>query len=186
MTNYKYFTGIWEADNAIMKEFLDDVEFYSGSERVKMYKMPKGQDGGSMTYGTTWKSYLSPTKNREKDLETGMSKTKVYSEYPELKEIFKEYSSIWFNDFEWTQVQLNKNFKSPPHKDSKNIGESIIVGIGDYTGGELVIQDDKEKEIEVNINLAPCMFNGSKYIHYTKDWTGDRYSLVFFNNFKKK
>ncbi len=185
MTNYKYFSGIWEADNAIMADFLDDVEFYSGSERVKMYKMPKGEDGGSMLYGTTWKSYLSPTRNREKDLETGMSKTKVYSLYPELKEIFKEYASIWFNDFEWTQVQMNKNFRTPPHKDSKNIGESIIVGIGDYTGGELVIQDDKEKEIEVNINLAPCIFNGSQLTHYTKDWVGTRYSLVFFNNFKK-
>ena len=40
---YKYFTGDWWADNLIMTEFLDDVEFYSGSERVKMYKMPKGQ-----------------------------------------------------------------------------------------------------------------------------------------------
>tara|TARA_R110000782_G_scaffold47511_1_gene104482 strand:+ start:574 stop:1128 length:555 start_codon:yes stop_codon:yes gene_type:complete len=180
---YKYFTGDWWADNLIMTEFLDDVEFYSGSERVKMYKMPKGHDGGSMLYGTTWKSYLSPTKNREKDLETGMSKTKVYSEYPGLKDIFKEYSSIWFPYFEWTQVQLNKNFRTPPHKDSKNIGNSIIVGFGDYTGGNLVVE--KEKDIEVKINLAPFKFNGSQFTHYTKDWIGTRYSLVFFNNFKK-
>ena len=185
MTDYKYFTGDWWADNAIMVQFLEDVEFYSGSERVKMYKMPKGVDGGSMTMGTTWKSYLSPTKNREKDLETGMSKTKVYSEYPELKEIFKEFANIWFPDFEWTQTQMNKNFTCPPHKDSKNIGESVAVGFGSYEGGELVLVDENKKETLININIAPFKFNGSLITHYVKPYTGDRYSLIFFSNFKK-
>ena len=182
----KYFTGEWFADNAIMTQFLEDVEFYSGSERKRMYKMPKGVDGGSMLLGLTWKSYLSPTKNREYDPESGMSKTKVFSEYPELKEIFKEFASIWFNDFEWTQVQMNKNFPCPPHKDSKNIGESVAVGFGSYEGGELVLVDENNKETLVNINIAPFKFNGSLTTHYVKEYTGTRYSLIFYSNYKSK
>ena len=38
---YKYFSGDWFSDNAIMVQFLDDVDFYSGSERVKMLKVKK-------------------------------------------------------------------------------------------------------------------------------------------------
>ena len=185
MSDYKYFTGNWWADNAIMVQFLDDVEFYSGSERKKMYKMPKGVDGGSMLLGLTWKSYLSPTKNREYDPESGMSKTKVFSEYPQLKEIFKEFAHIWFPDFVYDQTQMNKNFPCPPHKDSKNIGESIAVGFGQYSGGELVLVNENKKETLINIGIAPFKFNGSLITHYVKPYTGDRYSLIFFSNFKK-
>jgi len=180
---YKYFTGIWEADNVIMTQFLEDVDFYSGSERVKMLKVKKGN--GSMLYGTTWKSYLAPGRNREYDEATGMSKTKVYSEYPQLKEIFKEFANIWFPDFVWSQVQMNKNFPCPPHRDSKNIGESVAVGFGDYSGGELVLVNENKKETLINIGIAPFKFNGSLITHYVKPYTGDRYSLIFFSNFKK-
>ena len=179
---YNYFCGDWNMDNGIMTDILDEVHFYSGSERKKMLKT-KG-DAGSMLFGVTWKSYLSPTKNREYDVETGKYKTKVYAENPHLKEIFKEFANIYFEDFDYSQVQMNKNFPCPPHRDSKNVGESVAVGFGDYDGGELVVEQDNGNKTEIKINTAPFMFDGSQFTHWVKDYTGTRYSLIFFSNYK--
>tara|TARA_R110002033_G_scaffold89110_4_gene139224 strand:+ start:1760 stop:2299 length:540 start_codon:yes stop_codon:yes gene_type:complete len=177
-----YFVGDWNMDNAIMTEILDEIHFYSGTERKKMLKTTG--DAGSMLFGVTWRSWLSPAKNREYDDETGKYKTKVYAENPHLKDVFKEFSQLYFPDFEWKQVQMNKNFPCPKHKDSKNVGFSYAIGFGEYEGGELVVVNENGTEIDVNINLAPFTFDGSKYIHYVKPFTGTRYSLIFYCNYK--
>ena len=67
MTNY--FTGDWEQDSAIMYDILEQIEFYSGTERKNMIYVPQ-KIGGSMLYGVTWKKYLSPEKDREYDVDT--------------------------------------------------------------------------------------------------------------------
>jgi len=180
MNNYKYFTGNWYSDCAIMTEFLDELEFYSGTSRKQMYKMPKGVNGGSMTYGVDWKGYLAPGRMREKDEETGLYKTKIYSECPYMKDVLTEFGKIWFPEFESSQFQLNKNFITPRHLDSKNRGESYIVGFGNYAKGELVVEDEKGKETLINISIAPFKFDGAKYYHWTKPFTGTRYSVVWF------
>ena len=104
------FNGDYMGDCLIMTEILDQVDFYSGTERKKMLKVPT-KIGGSMLYGTTWRGYLSPAKMRTKDEETGLYRTKVYDNYPYLKDVFKEFSKLYFPDFKWSQIQLNKNFK---------------------------------------------------------------------------
>ena len=179
-----YFIGDWYSDSAIMRDFLDDIEFYSGTERRKMLIVPPSV-GGSMLFGTTWRSYLSPTKNREFDDETGKYKTKVYAENPHLKGVFKEFSQLYFPDFSWEQIQLNKNFKCPPHKDKKNIGESVLCCFGDYTGGETFIEKE-DGTVLVDAREKPVIFNGAKYFHGVNDYEGTRYSLVFFKNYIKK
>lgn len=182
--NLKYFTGDWFADNAIMTEYLDDVEFYSGTERKKILNIPFSV-GGSMLYGHTWRGYLSPTKNRTKSKYEGLYTTKVYDLNPHLDEIFSEFAKIYFPDFQYLQVQMNKNYTIPRHIDSRNVGTSILCCFGDYEGGETVYEKDDE-EIVLNPQLNPECFNGSKYYHYVKPFTGKRYSLVFFNNIKRK
>ena len=180
----KYFIGDWFSDNAIMTEFLDDIEFYSGTERKKMLNVPPSV-GGSMLFGTTWRSYLSPTKNREFDTDTGKWKTKVYAENPYLKDVFKEFADLYFPSFKWSQIQLNKNFKCPKHIDSKNIGESVLCCFGDYEGGETFIEKENETII-VDARNEPVIFNGALYYHGVNEYKGKRYSLVFFENYKKK
>ena len=142
------------------------------------------KEGGSMLFGTTWRGYLAPNKTRTKDEETGLYRTKVYDENPELKDIFNEFSNYHFPEFQYTQVQLNKNFPCPPHKDSKNIGESMLCCFGNYSGGEtcLFIND---KIVKINAQSQPQQFNGSKTLHWVDQYKGTRYSLVFFNNRKK-
>ena len=54
----KYFKSDWFSDLYILENILDQVEFYSGSERRKMlthngYK--KTKESNSMLYGLTWR-----------------------------------------------------------------------------------------------------------------------------------
>jgi len=178
------FTGDWFADNFIMTEILDEVLFYSGTERKKMINVsPK--EGGSMLYGTTWRGYLSPTKQRTQVPDSKLFFTKVVDDNPHLKDIFKEFANLYFPHFNYSQVQMNKNFPCPPHKDSMNIGDSYLCCFGDYIGGKTCIYSD-DKIIKYNPQDSPITFNGSKLLHWVEPYKGTRYSLVFFNNSKNK
>ena len=114
----------------------------------------------------------------------GLYKTKVMDLYPHLADVFKEFQELYFEDFKYTSVQLNKNFPCPRHIDSKNVGTSILLCLGDYTGGELVVEDfnaDGSDAIIDNKNSL-FQFNGAEYYHWVKPFQGTRYSLVFFSN----
>ena len=182
-----YFTGEFHADVGIMFEILEEIPFYSGSERQKMTRH-SNKDGkmGSMCYGYTWKGFLKRDKegnkiSRKQSPYPGLYLTKVMELYPHLHDIFAEFASLHFPDFEYTSVQMNRNFPCPRHIDSKNIGESVLLNIGNYTGGELVVEYEDGDKIINNINSL-YRFNGSKYHHYTLPFTGTRYALVFFKN----
>jgi hypothetical protein len=102
------------------------------------------------------------------------------------KDIFK-ITNDWFKDkypyyFKYTTIQYNKNNKCAKHIDGKNVGESIIIGLGDYQGGRLIIYDYEGQEKKyIDIKNKFFKFNGSKYYHETEAFTGNRISLVFFN-----
>jgi hypothetical protein len=51
------------------------------------------------------------------------------------------------------------------------------VAFGSYTGGELVLKNPTDTEY--NIRHRPILFDGSKIQHYTKEFTGRRWSIVF-------
>jgi len=90
-------------------------------------------------------------------------------------EIYNECKSL-FPDFEFNSVQINKNFKCAPHYDNKNCGEALVMALGDFTGGELVIEG-----VEHDVLNKPIIFNGSTQEHWVKDFEGERYSIVLFN-----
>ena len=43
--------------------------------------------------------------------------------------------------FQFTTIQYNKNMRAARHVDGRNVGTSYIIGLGNYTGGELIIYD---------------------------------------------
>jgi hypothetical protein len=101
--------------------------------------------------------------------------SRMNMERPELYlEILRIAAAVLPPDFSWVSCQLNQNYQTAEHKDIGNKGESCILGFGDYTGGELVIE-----ESPVNIKHTMVFFDGSLYTHSTRAWEGDRYSLVF-------
>ena len=85
--------------------------------------------------------------------------------YNECKRLFPEH--------EFDCVMINKNFKCPPHRDKNNIGDSIIIGLGNYNGGDLVVEGKGHCLL-----YSPFVFNGSQQEHWVEDWTGDRYTIV--------
>jgi len=94
--------------------------------------------------------------------------------------LFNEYSPE--QDFKWTTIQYNCNQKSNKHKDKNNIGESYIIGLGDYEGGRLKVWHNENEDPEyVDIKNKFYKFNGAKLYHETEDFTGTRLSLVYFN-----
>ena len=96
----------------------------------------------------------------------------------ELYTACRKYIHMLNKDFKYTTICVNKNFKCTPHVDAQNENMSLIVGLGDYTGGNLIIGGTKH-----NIRYAPVIFNGGKEKHWNDDITeGTKYSLVFFTS----
>ncbi len=65
-----------------------------------------------------------------------------------------------------------------PHTDNgagAGQSNSLIVGLGNYVGGELVVEGAK-KDIRYNA----VEFDGWKERHWTMPFQGERYSLVWF------
>lgn len=103
-----------------------------------------------------------------------MNPSRFDAKFPELKK------AIWalghqIVPFRFTTVQVNYNYKTKTHIDKNNIGDSVIVGLGDYKGGNLLVEGKP-----YNIKYHPLMFNGSEMEHGTAPYTGNRYSLVYF------
>jgi tRNA U38,U39,U40 pseudouridine synthase TruA len=73
---------------------------------------------------------------------------------------------------------VNCNAQFTPHVDSgTGAGQSLsmIVGLGDYYEGELFVERDL-----FDIRYKPLEFDGWKLRHWTNNFEGERYSLVWF------
>jgi len=78
-------------------------------------------------------------------------------------------------------ITLNYGVKAKKHIDSKNVGRSVIIGIGDYTGGDIRVWDkDNKNPKDYNIHEKPTMFNGGILAHETQPFKGERYTIIFF------
>ena len=53
---------------------------------------------------------------------------------------------------------------------------SMIVGLGTYTGGEIVVEG-----VSHSIAYAPLEFDGWSSRHWTESYRGERFSLVWFS-----
>ena len=105
---------------------------------------------------------------------------------PKYKKLFRETKKLMrLKDpkFKFTSIQFNKNHRAARHRDAKNTGISYIIGLGDYTGGQLTIFDENEKNpVKHDIKNKFYTFDGSKYPHETCPFKGERYTLVFYSN----
>jgi hypothetical protein len=77
-----------------------------------------------------------------------------------------------------TTIAVNRHAQFKPHTDSgAGAGQSVslIVGLGNYSGGGLVVEED-----EFDIRYRAVQFNGWTQRHWTLPFDGERYSLVWF------
>jgi len=105
--------------------------------------------------------------------------SKMTSKYPHIMPLLKAFVDSRSPTFVFTSVYVNRNVVCQKHLDSKNAGESLLVGLGDYTGGRTVLF--LEKAFKHDISSSSLTFNGSLTSHMSEPFTGIRYSLVFYN-----
>ncbi len=80
--------------------------------------------------------------------------------------------------FEFNQIQLAQDLVCPPHKDKKNVGDSMLISVGDYVGGEIVVEGTA-----YDARANPVIFNGGEMTHWNNDIiSGTKFSFIFFTS----
>jgi hypothetical protein len=95
-----------------------------------------------------------------------------------MKAAFELEAALCPNREPSSTIAVNRNAQFRPHTDSgAGAGQStsLIVGLGTYTGGELMVEGKKH-----DIRYKGIEFDGWKERHWTMPFLGERYSLVWF------
>ena len=107
---------------------------------------------------------------------TQVALSRVSKKYPDIYEALFALGDELAPDFDFTSVHVNKNVVCPPHKDSKNVGPSMLVSFGPYTGCEVVVEGK-----QYDARHTPHVFDGSKLEHWNNaTLEGTKYSLVYY------
>ena len=98
----------------------------------------------------------------------------------------------------FTTISLNKNYAGRLHRDAGNIGPSVGLAIGSFTGGRLRVwagdsgkgtRSDVEQvrnEPSVALNIKKGVVFDGNCAHEVEPFKGERYSLIFFTLKKYK
>jgi hypothetical protein len=82
----------------------------------------------------------------------------------------------------YTAITLNHGVQAKKHRDTSNVGRSIIVGIGNYTGGDLRVWGTDDAAFEdMDLHDRPTMFNGAVRTHETQPFEGERYTIIYYS-----
>jgi len=162
-------------DKKILKEIYNELE---------KIRIPTTYNGG------TYHSVKTGTTDQKEARQACFGKVKYKcifqfinhaKKFPHMMSLFKKFIDSHYPEFKFRSVYVNKNTVCKQHLDSKNVGESLLVGFGKYTGGKSTLYiDDKPKSFHIKTNSL--IFNGSEIPHKSELFKGTRYSLVFFNN----
>jgi len=110
--------------------------------------------------------------------------TSCASYYPKNQRVIEMAKGLMLHhdpNFKYTSIQFAKNMKTDKHKDKNNVGESYIIALGDFRGGDLRIYQDEENYVDMKIHNQFLKFNGNEWEHETGEWSGgDRYTLTYF------
>lgn len=111
-----------------------------------------------------------------------VKKSKSTIKYPHILPLFIKFIKSHNPGFKFKSVYVNRNVVIKKHVDSKNMGKSLLVGFGEYTGGRTTIYDKNGKNgKKFHIKTNSLIFNGSELPHESEPFKGIRYSLVFFS-----
>lgn len=130
-----------------------------------------GSIGRSLTFG------YGNTRMR------GFSEFAPNKKYPQLLKALIEFgNTVAPVGWRYTTITLNHGVQARRHKDTSNVGRSIIIGIGDYTGGALrVWEEDDSSYQDLELRDRPAMFNGATRAHETQPFEGERYTIIYYH-----
>ena len=136
-------------------------------KRSCAYSFKEGQGGASGSFSV---GYMPGVNNHQ---------PKSNYLFPDLvKAAFKLERRLFPNREPSSTIAINRNAQFRPHTDSgAGVGQStsLIVGLGTYAGGELMVEGEQH-----DIRYKAIEFNGWKQRHWTMPFKGERYSLVWF------
>lgn len=96
---------------------------------------------------------------------------------PVLYQLLIDYGKSLDPNFRFTKITLNKNNQCLPHRDSTNIGVTMIKSLGDYEGGLLCLETGEK----IDLRHKPFYFYGAEVTHWVEPFKGDRYTIVYYN-----
>jgi hypothetical protein len=149
-------SGLWPSTTVARQKVIDSTTLVENEGK-----------GGSFALGCLPKHLLQPRCN---------------SIFPELlRECFILEKKLFPNRPPSSTIAVNKHCQFRPHRDTglgNGQSDSMIVGLGNYVGGELLVENEVH-----DIRYKPIEFNGWKCRHSTLPFEGERFSLVFFTPF---
>jgi len=150
-----------ELDESAFRELLDHMS--KKKIGVNRYRTKVG-DGRSQCFGMVRKRSMAPDLSRQSWMDA------------RLHYLLMKFALVNV-PIPFTSIQVNDSYLCASHKDVHNTGDSYIVGFGSYTGGELVLKNPTDTEY--NIRHRPILFDGSLIEHFTKQFSGSRYTIVY-------
>ena len=139
----------------------------NNTDRISAYDFTEGQGGASGSFSVG--AFPGDVQNQPK----------ANALFPELmKHAFELEIALCPDREPSSTIAINRNAQFRPHTDSgAGAGQStsLIVGLGTYVGGELVVEGEKK-----DIRYKALEFNGWTQRHWTMPFEGERYSLVWF------
>lgn len=96
--------------------------------------------------------------------------------FPELHDAVQRLCDNACPAHRWNCCQVNKNYECAEHVDKHNDGPSVMIALGEYTGGRLRLTETGE---ELDAKDRFVHFDGRRP-HMTTPFEGERFTLVFF------
>jgi hypothetical protein len=173
-------SGRWPKTSSARSRIIKKSNSVSNDDDSEINDMSKTIDAGSFTI-------INPKFDKGSLMNDDRIRIPLGNElFPELVEAIFNLEELLSNDPDSKTYQrppsshcaVNRNAQFTPHVDSgRGLGQSLsmIVGLGDYTGGALLIEGESH-----DIRYNPVEFDGWKQRHWTALFSGERYSLVWF------
>ena len=166
------------------KEILNDIYHELENITIPTTYQKCGGQGHQIRTGTNKQKQARQTSFGKIRFQGKLQNSKSTKKYPHIMPLFKEFINSHYPDFNFKTVYVNKNTICKEHVDSRNVGESLLVGFGPYTGGKTVLELEtptgKKITKKFHIKTNSLIFNGSEIPHKSEPFKGTRYSLVFF------
>ena len=160
-------------DTTIPKILKSTIDKDTGKVKVAQRDLIIGTIGRTMNFG--W----GRTRHGYKDYVTNERNPELF------KALVRFGNAVVPEGWTYQSITLNHGVRAKKHIDGQNNGRSVIVGIGNYTGGKLnIYQQDGSKPKAYTVKNKPTMFNGAVYPHATQPFEGERYTIIFFKQAK--
>ena len=181
--------GVFEVAIRNKKRFEDAREhLLRALEGIKLPKIQKSHVDKKTGKTITQRDKIIGTIGRTTQFGFGMVRFRGWRQlaanekYPEVLKALVELGNIAVpKGFKYNIIQLNEDVKAKKHLDRVNVGPSVIVGIGPYTGGNLrVFSPDDKTSKSLDVHNQPIMFNGAIHPHQTEPFKGKRWTIIFY------